>query len=122
MCDLFLCIHLYVLMIAIKNPRLVQGLKYIIQRLIYNKSNAIAKKVTLNGRIKEQYPPPTAYTPKNAPIDSKKRIQYFPVDFFAVSIFKSFCKYKTTSVIKLYLIHKFLPFVDSYIVYIVKKY
>ena len=50
-------------------------------------SNAIAKNVTLNGNINEQYPPPIAYTPKNAPTEIKNNIQYIPFDFFAVSIF-----------------------------------
>jgi hypothetical protein len=43
--------------------------------LFYNKFIAFAKKVTLNGSTREQYPPPIAYTPKNAATEIKKRIQ-----------------------------------------------
>jgi hypothetical protein len=39
------------------------------------RSKANAKNVTLKGRIMEQYPPPTAYTPKNTPTEMKNKIQ-----------------------------------------------
>jgi hypothetical protein len=56
--------------------------------LFYSKSKAIANEVTVQGKTIEQYPPPIAYTPKNATRDNKKEIQCFVVDFFAViSIF-----------------------------------
>lgn len=53
----------------------------------YIRSSASAKKVTTKGSTREQYPPPTAYTPKKAPTDNKNKIQYFALDFLTVSIF-----------------------------------
>ena len=41
----------------------------------YIKSRALAKKVTLNGKTIEQYPPPTLYTITEAAIEAKKSIQ-----------------------------------------------
>jgi hypothetical protein len=41
----------------------------------YIKSIALAKKVQLNGNTIEQYPPPMAYTPKNAATEAKNNIQ-----------------------------------------------
>ena len=43
--------------------------------MIYIRSSAKAKNVTLNGKIIEQYPPPIAYTPKKAATDNKNKIQ-----------------------------------------------
>jgi len=48
----------------------------------------LAKKVTLKGNTIEQYPPPILYTNTEAATDTKKSIQYKPVDFFVVSIAK----------------------------------
>lgn len=56
------------------------------RRRCYNKSNAIEKEVTIKGSTIEQYPPPIAYTPKNAAVDTKKAIQYMLLDFLVVSI------------------------------------
>jgi hypothetical protein len=52
----------------------------------YIKSIAIAKNVTLNGKIIEQYPPPMAYTPKNAAIEAKNNTQKIDLDFFFISM------------------------------------
>ena len=52
----------------------------------YIRSKAIANSVTLNGKTIEQYPPATAYTPKNAATEIKNKIQYRPVDLLLVVI------------------------------------
>ena len=52
----------------------------------YIKSIAIAKNVTLNGKTIEQYPPPIAYTPKNAATDAKNSTQKIDLDFFFISM------------------------------------
>lgn len=66
------------------------GFVYKKMLMYYIKSSANAKNVTLNGNTIEQYPPPTAYTPKNATTDNKNKIQYKPVDFFLVVTIKNF--------------------------------
>ncbi len=76
------------------------GFVYRKKLMYYIKSSANAKNVTLKGNIIEQYPPPTAYTPKNATTDNKNKIQYKPVDFFLVVIIKNiFCKYTAARII-----------------------
>jgi hypothetical protein len=58
-------------------------------KLFYIRSSAIAKRVTLNGKIIEQYPPATAYTPKKAATDIRNKTQYRLLDFLIVSIAKN---------------------------------
>jgi hypothetical protein len=72
---------------ALKYPEL-----FVIDMFIdYIKSIAIAKNVTLNGKIIEQYPPPMAYTPKNAAIEAKNNTQKIDLDFFFISMIIYFC-------------------------------
>ncbi len=51
------------------------GLYFYRKVCYYIKSIAMAKNVTLKGRIIEQYPPPIEYTPKKVAIDKKNSIQ-----------------------------------------------